>query len=84
MRRGSPNPKLEPIIPYQFPRVYPGESLSKKPFQIRLRKKDHEALMAIPQKERLALVREAIGSALAQRQVGGQGDWIGSTIHSIP
>ena len=73
MRRGNPNPKIEHIIPYQFPRTYPGETLSK-PFQIRLRRGDYDALMAIPQAERLALVRQAIGSALAQRQAGGSGD----------
>ncbi len=71
LRPGNLNPKIENIIPYQFPRVYPGEALSKKPFHIRLRQRDYDALMAIPQEERLPLVRDAIHAALAQRQAGG-------------
>ena len=44
------------------------EPLSKKQFQIRLPETVHEELMTLERQERLALVREAISSALLKRK----------------
>lgn len=66
MRKKLPA-NLKSLKPHQFKPLHSGEPLAKQQFQIRLHQSDHEALMAIPVEERLALVREVIGSTLMER-----------------
>lgn len=65
MGRGNPQPKIENLKQYQYPRIDDNER-ETKPVHVRIPESQYEAWMALPAEVRNRKLREAIAKILEE------------------